>query len=35
VRSAVQVLNQRSEPVMTVTATNFFLRRESSAPRIS
>jgi acyl dehydratase len=27
VRSAVQVLNQRGEAVMTVTATNFFLRR--------
>jgi acyl dehydratase len=27
VRSAVEVLNQRGEAVMTVTATNFFLRR--------
>ena len=27
VRSAVEVLNQRGEVVMTVTATNFFLRR--------
>jgi acyl dehydratase len=30
VRSAVEVLNQRGERVMTVTATNFFLRRGSA-----
>jgi acyl dehydratase len=32
VRSAVEVLNQRREVVMTVTATNFFLRRETPLP---
>ena len=32
VRSAVEVLNQRREVVMTVTATNFFLRNEPSHP---
>ena len=30
VRSAVEVLNQRGEAVMTVTATNFFLRRHET-----
>ena len=35
VRSAVQVLNQRGEAVLTVTATNFFLRRESRGSRAS
>jgi acyl dehydratase len=30
VRSAVEVLNQRGEVAMTVTATNFFLTRGSS-----
>jgi acyl dehydratase len=33
VHSAVEVLNQRREVVMTVTATNFFLRRETQASR--
>ena len=32
VRSAVEVLNQRREVVMTVTATNFFLRGETALP---
>jgi acyl dehydratase len=31
VRSAVEVLNQRGETVMTVTAMNFFLRRPAPA----
>jgi acyl dehydratase len=31
VRSAVEVLNQRREVVMTVTAINFFLRRPETA----
>lgn len=31
VRSAVEVLNQRGEVVMTVTATNFFLCRQPAA----
>ena len=31
VRSAVEVLNQRGEVVMTVTATNFFLRRPAGS----
>jgi acyl dehydratase len=31
VRSAVQVLNQRGEAVMTVTATNFILCRDSAS----
>lgn len=31
VRSAVEVLNQRGEVVMTATAINFFLRRSSDA----
>jgi acyl dehydratase len=32
VRSGVEVLNQRGEVVMTVTALNFFLCRETAAP---
>ncbi len=31
VRSAIEVLNQRGEVVMTVTALNFFLRRPADA----
>lgn len=35
VRSKVEVLNQRGEVVMTVSALNFFLRRETAAPGVS
>ena len=31
VRSAVEMLNQRGEVVMTVTAMNFVLRRETAS----
>ncbi|MDI3403797.1 MaoC family dehydratase [Streptomyces cavernicola] len=33
VRTRVEVLNQRDEPVLTLTAMNFFLRRPDTSPR--
>lgn len=35
VRSAIEVLNQRGERVMTCTAMNFFLCRETAPPAVS